>query len=71
MSGKSKGNNSDGWFESSPLPELQYFRNSIRKAAPHRTDQEIDQAIEFARKTVPPEDGRTKLKACVLLRLGV
>ena len=60
----------DSWFVSSQPYEYEYFKDTIKKAHPAKTDDEVAQAILACRKAVAPSEGREKLKACVSRRLG-
>jgi len=60
----------DSWFVSSQPWEYSYFKDSIKKAHPTKTDAEVAEAILACRKAIAPSEGREKLKACVSGRLS-
>lgn len=60
----------DGWFVSSQPHELEYFRSTIEKSFPHKSDGEIAEAILTCRKAIAPSEGRQKLTDCVHKKLG-
>ena len=59
----------DRWFVSSQPHEYQYYKDSIRKEFPGKSDQEVADAILACRKTVAPSEGRLRLTACIRKRL--
>jgi len=59
----------DGWFVSSQPHEYDYFKTTIKKSFPAKSDDEIAQAILSCRKSLSPSEGRTKLTECVSKRL--
>ena len=59
----------DGWFVSSQPYEYQYFRSKIKEAFPHKSDDEINDAILSCRKAIAPSEGRQKLTDCVHKKL--
>ncbi len=60
----------DGWFTSSEPQEYQYFKMTITKSHPDKSEEEIAEAVHACRKSVAPSEGRSKLTRCVNLRLG-
>ena len=60
----------DGWFVSTQPHEYEYFKSTVRKDFPAKSDDEVAQAILACRKTISPSEGRAKLTACVQRRLG-
>jgi hypothetical protein len=59
----------DGWFVSDQEHELDYFKATMKKAFPGKSDDEIAQAILFCRESVTPSEGRAKLTECISRRL--
>lgn len=59
----------DGWFVSTQPHEYQYFKDTIKKANPAKSDDEVAQAILDCRKALAPSEGRAKLTECVNKRL--
>lgn len=60
----------DRWFVSSQPHEYEYFKTTIKKALPGKSDDEVAQAILSCRKAIAPSEGRAKLTECVNKRLG-
>jgi hypothetical protein len=60
----------DGWFVSSQPHEYTYFKDTIKKAFPYKSDDAINDAILACRKALAPSEGRAKLTECVKKRLG-
>jgi hypothetical protein len=60
----------DGWFLSSQPHEYEYFKATIAKAFPQKSDEEIADAILSCRKALAPSEGRAKLTDCVIKKLG-
>jgi hypothetical protein len=60
----------DGWFVSNQPHEYEYFKSTIKEAFPHKTDEEISEAILSCRKAIAPSEGRKKLTECVHKKLG-
>jgi hypothetical protein len=58
------------WFVSSQPHEYEYFKSSIKKQCPSKSDDEVSQAILKCRDDIQPSEGRTKLESCVLKKLG-
>ena len=58
----------DSWFVSSQPYEYEYFKTTIKKAFPLKSDDEVAQAILSCRKAIASE-GRAKLTECVNKRL--
>ena len=59
----------DSWFVSSQLHEYEYFKTTIKKNFPMKSDDEVAQAILYCRKTLAPSEGRARLTECVNRRL--
>jgi len=59
----------DGWFLSSQPYEYEYFKATIKKAFPSKSDEEVAQAILSCRRSIAPSEGRAKLTECVNTRL--
>jgi hypothetical protein len=59
----------DAWFVSSQPHEYDYFKTSIKQEFPHKTDQQIADAILSSRKVIAPSEGRERLKQAVRQRL--
>jgi hypothetical protein len=55
----------DGWFVSSQPHEYQYFKDSMQKEFPSKSDDAVAEAILACRKKLAPSEGREKLKECV------
>jgi hypothetical protein len=71
MSDDPKKKHIDGWFVNlSERYEYQYFVTDIRKTVVNRTTEEIKEATYQCALTIKPSEGRKKLEACVLKRLG-
>lgn len=60
----------DGWFVSTQPHEYQYFKDSIKKKRPSKSDDAVNDAILSCRKQIAPSEGRDKLTECVLNKLG-
>lgn len=48
----------DSWFVSSQPYEYDYFKSTMKKAFPLKSDDEIAQAILSCRKAITPSEGR-------------
>jgi hypothetical protein len=59
----------DAWFVSSQPYEYEYFKTTIKKAFPSKSDDEVAQAILSCRRAIAPSEGRAKLTECVNKRL--
>lgn len=59
----------DSWFVSSQPWEYNYFKDTIKREFPGKTDDEISRAILACRQTIAPSEGRERLAACVRARL--
>jgi hypothetical protein len=59
----------DSWFVSTQPYEYGYFKTTIMKAFPLKSDDEVAQAILSCRKAIAPSEGRAKLTECVNKRL--
>ncbi len=59
----------DSWFVSNQPHEYQYFKDTIKKAHPTKSDDEIAEAILACRQALAPSEGRSKLTDCVNKRL--
>ena len=60
----------DGWTVSFiQTYEYNYFRDTIKKEFPAKSDDAINDAILACRKAVAPSEGRAKLTECVKKRL--
>ena len=59
----------DGWFVSNQQYEYEYFKTTIKKAFPSKSDDEVAQAIFSCRQSISPSEGRAKLIECVNRRL--
>jgi hypothetical protein len=61
----------DGWTVSFiQTYEYTYFRDTIEKEFPDRSDEVINDAILACRKAIAPSEGRAKLTECVKKKLG-
>lgn len=47
----------------------EYFKTTIKKAFPGKSDDEVAEAILACRKALAPSEGRAKLTECVNKRL--
>lgn len=59
----------DGWFVSNQPHEYEYFKSTIKKSFPTKSDDDVAQAILVCRKSLAPSEGRAKLTECVNKRL--
>lgn len=59
----------DAWFVSSQPHEYEYFKQSMQKEFPSKSDDVVANAILACRKSISPSEGREKLKQCVRARL--
>ena len=59
----------DGWFVSSQPYEYEYFKTTIKKTLPSKSDDEVAEAIFSCRQAIAPSEGRAKLTECVNKRL--
>lgn len=59
----------DSWFVSSQPHEYEYFKQSMKKEFPSKSDDAIADAILSCRKSLAPSEGREKLKQCVRQKL--
>ena len=56
----------DAWFVAMGQPhESSYFKETIAKAFPKKTDKEISDAIFYCLDKIKPSEGRGKLTECV------
>ena len=60
----------DSWFVSSQPHKYNYFKETMQKAHPGKTEAEVTADILACRKSVDPSEGRAKLTACVTKRLS-
>lgn len=61
----------DAWFVAMGQPhEARYFKETIAKAFPNKSEKEITDAIDSCLDEIKPSDGRTKLTECVNKKLG-
>jgi hypothetical protein len=61
----------DSWFVSSQPHEYEYFKKKIKEAFPHKSDDDVHDAILSCRKAIAPSEGRQKLTDCVHKKLRV
>lgn len=59
----------DSWFVSRQPYEYEYFKDTMKKEFPRKSDDEVAAAILACRKSLSPSEGREKLKQCVRNRL--
>lgn len=59
----------DGWFVSSQPHEYEYFKQTMQKEFPSKSDAVVAEAILSCRKSLAPSEGRERLKQCVRQKL--
>ena len=61
----------DAWFVAmGQAHEASFFKETIAKAFPKKSDKEITDAILSCLEKIKPSEGRAKLTACVEKELG-
>jgi hypothetical protein len=61
----------DAWFVAMGQPhESRYFKETIAKAFPKKSDKEITDAILSCLDKIKPSEGRAKLTECINKKLG-